>query len=108
MKNVTPITELQRMTPDELRRDLTLKRAEASKMRIAIGMQSEKNHALYRAHRRDIARMTMVLGQMMKSPNAPPAPKAAPAAKTAEKASQKPKKTVKDAGSKKVKSKKSA
>ena len=108
MKNKTPITELQRMTPDELRRDLTLRRAEAAKMRIAIGMQSEKNHALYRTHRRDIARMTMVLQQMMKNPVSAPAPKTAPAAKTPEKASQKAKKPVKSAGSKKVKSKKSA
>lgn len=104
MKHKTSVTEIRRMTPQELRKDLQIKRAEAAKMRIGLEMQSEKNSGLYRAHKRDIARMMMVLHEMEKNTAA-----AVPAAKVAAKestknASQKPKKSVKDIGSKKKKS----
>ena len=66
MSTMHSITELRRMTPSELRRDLKLSSAECSRMRIAIEMQSEKNHALYRRMKRDRARMTMVLRDMEK------------------------------------------
>lgn len=77
------MAELTRMSADELRRDLQLKHAEAAKMRLGLEMQSEKNSGLYKAYRRDIARMTMVSSQ---------------------KASQSAKKPVKQSGSKSKKS----
>ncbi len=67
MSGPLSITELQRMTLPELRRDLRLKHAETARMRMSIEMQSEKNHALYRSMKREIARMTMVLRQMEKN-----------------------------------------
>ncbi len=71
MSTPLSVIELQRMSPQELRRDLTLKQAESAGMRLAIEMQSEKNHALYRRKKRDIARMTMVLRGMEKSGSQP-------------------------------------
>jgi ribosomal protein L29 len=98
----TPITELQRMTPAELRRELLIKRAEVAKMRIGIEMQSEKNHALYHQNKKEIARMTMVLKGMERG--TVPVPAAAPAAPAkaetpVKKASQSAKKSVKSSGS---------
>lgn len=104
MKHKTSVAEIRRMTPQELRKDLQVKRAEAAKMRLGLEMQSEKNSGLYRAHKRDIARMTMVLHEMQKNPvAAKPDVKIAPT-ETPKKASQKAKKSVKDTGSKKKKS----
>ena len=104
MKNKTSATEIRRMTAQELRMDLQVKRAEAAKMRIGLQMQSEKNSGLYRAHKRDIARMTMVLREMEKNPAVlKPEAKVAPK-ETAKKASQSVKKPVKRTGSKTKKS----
>jgi ribosomal protein L29 len=64
----TPVTELTRMTAQELRKELQVKRAECARMRIAIEMGAEKNHASYKLLRRDVARMTMVLDHMPKTP----------------------------------------
>lgn len=60
MSTPISIAELKRTTPTELRKELTVKRAELAKMRMGIAMNSEKNHAAYRRMRRDIARMEMV------------------------------------------------
>ncbi len=99
MKHKTPTTELERMTPQELRKDLQVKRAEVAKMRINLSMQSEKNSGLYQHMRRDIARMTMVLKRMEKNPATTQAPKAA-APESPTKASKSAKKAVKSTGSK--------
>ncbi len=97
MKHKTPITELERMTPQELRKDLQVKRAEAAKMRINIRVQSEKNSGLYQHMRRDIARMTMVLKRLDRNPaSVKEMPKAV---ETPKKASQSVKKSVKSVGS---------
>lgn len=69
MKNVTSITELRRQSVKELRTDLQLKRAEVAKIRIGLTMQSEKNSGLHRTKKREIARMSMVLHEMMKNPS---------------------------------------
>lgn len=66
MKNTSAITELERMTPQELQKEIALKRAECSKLRIAIEMGAEKNHARYRRMHREIARMVMVYDRMRK------------------------------------------
>jgi len=103
MKHKTSVTDIRRMTPQELRKDLALKRAEAAKMRIGLEMQSEKNSGLYRAHKRDIARMVMVLCEMEKNPVAAKPEAKTVAKETKKKASQSVKKSVKDTGSKKKK-----
>ncbi len=104
MKHKTSVTEIRRMTPQELRKDLQVKRAEAAKMRIGLTMQSEKNSGLYRAHKRDIARMAMVLNEMTKNPTTSVPEVKNAVQKSPKKASQKAKKSVKDTGSKKKKS----
>ena len=86
------------------RKDLQLKRAEAAKMRIGLEMQSEKNSGLYRAHKREIARMTMVLAELEKNTTLVKAPAKVAATETPVKASQSSKKSVKGTGSKKKKS----
>lgn len=104
MKHKTSVTEIRRMTPQELRKDLQLKRAEAAKMRIGLEMQSEKNSGLYRAHKRDIARMSMVLTEMEKNPVVTKPDVKIVAQETPKKASQSVKKSVKGTGPKKKKS----
>ena len=69
MKHATSVTEFRRQSMKELRTDLQLKRAEAAKIRIGLTMQSEKNSGLYRTKKREIARMSMVLVEMMKKPS---------------------------------------
>ena len=64
MKTTSATTELQRMTPRELQKEIALKRAECSKFRIAIEIGAEKNHARYRYMHREIARMVMVYDSM--------------------------------------------
>ncbi len=92
MKTSLVIKELERMSPDELGRELRLKRAEAAGQRMDLEMGKGKNSAKYKALRKDIARMTMVLGSMGK--NAKPAAKIAD--KTASKVEKNP---VQDSGS---------
>ncbi len=98
------------MTIQELRKELQLKRAESAKMRLGLAMQSEKNSGLYRAHKRDISRMAMVLVELEKNQKSPvtekttSVPASSVSSKTSKKASQTVKKSVKDIGSKKKKS----
>ncbi len=114
MSTTTSIIELRRMTASELRKELSIKRAECAKMRMGIEMQSEKNSGLYRTLRKEIARMSMVLHELEKMPAAPkkaveaaaPAVAEAPKKKTKSpaKASQAAKKSVKGVGSRSKKS----
>ncbi len=101
----TPITELQRMSATELRRELLAKRAEVAKMRMNLELQSEKNHTPYQQGRKEVARMTMVLKQMERGGVKKEVTKDVPAKPETEmpkkKASQSEKKTVKRPGSKK-------
>jgi ribosomal protein L29 len=99
MTTHTPVAELARMTVSELRKELQIKRAELAKMRMGLAMQSEKNSALYKSHKKDVARMTMVLGVLEKKPQVA-APAAVETKKVSkEKPSQAKKKSVKDTGS---------
>ena len=70
MKNSTATTEFQRMTQDELRREILMRRVEYAKMRMGVEMQKEKNHALYKRKRKEIARMSTVLNAM-RNPKSP-------------------------------------
>ena len=64
MSHTSSMTELRRMTRDELRRDITAKRNEYAKTRLHVQAHGEKNHGKVKLMRRDIARMTMVYEQM--------------------------------------------
>ncbi len=64
MSTKTSTIELSRMTPAELRQDIALHIGEYAKMRMGIGMQKEKNHALFKSKRREIAKMKTVLTAM--------------------------------------------
>ncbi len=101
MKTSVVIKELERMTPTELERELKLKRAEAAAQRMGLEMQSGKDSAKYKALRKDIARMTMVLTGMNKKP--------ATAAKMSDKTASKVEKNpVQDSGSAKKKTAKTS
>lgn len=95
MSTNTSTIELQRMTQDELRQDIALHTAEYAKMRMGIGMQKEKNHALFKSKRREIARMKTVLAGMRQS-----APVSKKSAVSKELPSQSDKKPVKVSRSK--------
>ena len=56
--------ELRRMSVEELQKEIYVHRAECAKMRIGLKVQSEKNHALYSAKRKQIARMMTVVWQL--------------------------------------------
>ncbi len=95
MSTKTSTAELQRMTQDELRQDIALHTAEYAKMRMGIGMQKEKNHALFKSKRREIARMKTVLAGMQQG-----APVSKKSAVSKELPSQSDKKPVKVSRSK--------
>lgn len=71
MSTSSTTTELRRMTIQELRQEIALHTAEYGKMRMGIEMQKEKNHALYKSKRREIATMQTVLTEMEKNPVQP-------------------------------------
>lgn len=86
------MTELKRMTRDELRREIATKRSEYARVRLHIHAQSEKNHGKVKLLRRDIARMTMVYEGLPVTPKTEVAEKKVE--KEASKVSKKPVKTV--------------
>lgn len=107
MKNRTPTNELLRMTVVELRREIAAHQIEYAKLRMGVEMQKEKNHALSKSKRRDIARMQTVLTQLSNGKSVDRVAKKTPenaSAVLSEKSSQKAKKTVKVASSKSKKS----
>ncbi len=61
MTTLHSTTDLQRMTLSELKKEVNALRSEAARLRLAIEMQGEKNHAQYRTMRRSIARMLTVV-----------------------------------------------
>lgn len=96
MKTKTLNTELRRMTEVELRRDIAMHVTEYAKIRMGVEMQKEKNHALSKSKRREIARMKTVLTEMMNPKNRKNAKSVATtAADSPKKPSQTVKKTVK-------------
>jgi ribosomal protein L29 len=95
MKSSIVITELERMSPVELERELRLKRAEAAGQRMDLEMQKGKDSAKYKTLRKDIARMSMVLHRLTKGKKVAPTP-----VKTASKVEKNP---VQDSGSAKKK-----
>ncbi len=96
MTTLHSTTDLQRMTLPELRKEVSTLRAEAARVRLAIEMQGEKNHAQYRTLRRGVARMLTVI--TMKEKGDKGAQTEAPSASkvSARKTSQTKKKPVQD------------
>jgi len=70
MSTVLSMTELKRMTADELRRELSRVRSDYAKLRLHVHAGSEKDHSKMRKMRSTIARMSMVCGQMPKQKGA--------------------------------------
>lgn len=68
MSTFHSLAELRRMSDKELRKEIFVLRAECAKMHIGLRTQSEKNHALYRRKRREIARMLTVVDGMKNIP----------------------------------------
>jgi ribosomal protein L29 len=92
--------DLLRMTPVELQKEISSSRSELARLRLAIEMQGEKNHAKYRTLRRSIARMLTVATMQEKATQEKggaeekKAPKKAVTKVSSRKTSQKPKKPV--------------
>lgn len=72
----TAITELLKMTAEDLRRDAKEKRASIGKLRLALEMKKEKDSAKLRRERRDLARVLTVVSMkkaeaLQKKPSSP-------------------------------------
>ncbi|NLG07047.1 50S ribosomal protein L29, partial [Candidatus Peribacteria bacterium] len=59
--------ELLNMSVDDVRRDVREQRATVAKLSMGIRMGKEKNSALYKREKRQIARMLTVLTQKRRS-----------------------------------------
>jgi ribosomal protein L29 len=81
-KHATP-AELRKMSPEELRKEITSKRSEIAKAKIGVRMGSHKDTATVRRDRKELARMLTVM-------NANPAEKSASTLKKSKKASKVP------------------
>ncbi len=53
-------TELRKMQKDDLQKEIASAQSFVAKMRLGIGMRSEKNTSDYRIRRKDLARMLTV------------------------------------------------
>lgn len=56
--------ELRKMQADELRKESERRRLDVAKMRLSIGMQSQKDTARFRRDKRELARMLTVLAEL--------------------------------------------
>jgi len=63
--------ELLNMSVDDVRRDVREQRATVAKLSMGIRMGKEKNSALYKREKRQIARMLTVLTQKRRSISSP-------------------------------------
>lgn len=55
--------ELRKMSVEDIRKEVREKQAVASKSRLAIALQSEKDTAAYRRGRKEVARMLTILSE---------------------------------------------
>jgi ribosomal protein L29 len=60
------IAELRNMQPADLHKEAQGKRMSIAKMRLGLEMRSEKDSALYRRERKELARMLTVLSEKAK------------------------------------------
>jgi ribosomal protein L29 len=61
MAHHTTITELRNMQHADLRKEVQEKQMTIAKMRLGLTMRSEKDSALYRRERKELARILTVL-----------------------------------------------
>lgn len=65
-------TELRNMQTDELRKEISEKRAIVAKMHIEVQMRSEKDTARFLREKKALARMLTVLNEKKETPAAAP------------------------------------
>ncbi len=63
MSPVLSVKDLRQMSSQDLLRDINDAKSSIAKVRLGITLGKEKNHAVLRRMRRDIARMETVLAQ---------------------------------------------
>lgn len=63
MASTLSLTDLRKMQPADLEKDLRDKKAELAKIRIDIGMMSQKDTSRHMKVKKDIARMLTVLNE---------------------------------------------
>lgn len=64
MAKTVTTAELRKMSPADLQKEITEKRAETAKMKMAVMARSEKDTAKFRREKKEIARMMTILGQI--------------------------------------------
>lgn len=57
-------TDMRKMKPAELRKEIDGRRSSVAKIRIGITMRSHKDTAQFRREKKDLARMLTVLGEL--------------------------------------------
>ncbi len=72
MSSAVTITELLKMQPDDLHREIRAQHTLVEKMRIGIQMSKEKDTAKYRREKRQLARMHTAQSFQKKGLNAQP------------------------------------
>jgi ribosomal protein L29 len=71
MATHSTLKELRNMQTADLRKEVEQKRVVVAKMRLGLEMRSEKDSALYRREKRELARILTVLGEKQGSEPAP-------------------------------------
>lgn len=61
MPKTTTAAEMRKMTPADLRKEITERRASVAKMKIGVEMRSHKDTAQFRREKKEIARLLTVL-----------------------------------------------
>lgn len=64
MPKTSAATELRKMTPQDLSKEISDKRAGIAKMRISVAMRSQKDTAQYRREKKDLARMLTIMNEL--------------------------------------------
>lgn len=76
MPRTSSSTELRKQPLEDLRREVAAKRLTLAKMRMGLRLQKEKNSGVYKAEKRELARMLTVMNekntteQLLKKKNA--------------------------------------
>ena len=63
MSPQSAITELLKMSPEDLHREVRAKRLVIRKLKLQIGMNTEKDTARYRRERRELNRLLTILSE---------------------------------------------
>ncbi len=68
-------TEILKMTPDEIGREIREHELSVAKQRLQVQLGSHKDTASFRAERRQVARLKTAMHQKQSAPEQAPAPK---------------------------------